>query len=176
MFDETQVESYKSIRAPKELKEKILATQVEKSKPYGKMIRICSVAASVLVIIGLGLLLTRKPVKQSVYIEDQKVNSAGITFTGVAMASLREMSVRIPLDFELEGQNTTIKVSEGNLFTDDDVDNGNTVVTDQNMRLWWVMSTVDQAKTYEMYVSSKRGNYIITLCCDDEGRFIIKKK
>lgn len=176
MFEDNQVSSYRSIKAPAELKARIMSDNSRKKHNYGNLVRIVSVAAMLMLVVGASVHLLRLSWQQVILVEGQEINSEGIIFNGVDVAAFRELSVRVPMDFEVKGQPTSISVSCGTLYVDNEIEGQSSIELTQDMRLWWSVDTVGILPACEMYVSSKNGNYTIIISKDEMGNLIIRKK
>lgn len=175
MFEDNQVSCYRSIKAPAELKARIISNNNNKKSINGNLIRIVSIVAMLMLVVGASAHLLRLSWQQVILVEGQEINSEGIIFTGVDAAAFRELSVKVPMDFKVKGQITSISVSCGKLFVDNEIEGQSSIELTQDMRLWWSIDTVGNLPACEMYVSSKNGNYTIIINKDKNGNLIIQK-
>ena len=184
MFDKRDVESYRNIKVPSELKSRILADcEAENMRgkriiggafPSQRLIRSLSALAACFVLVVAIFSLTR-------------MNTASVTlsYDGVVLSDERQpvgntaraMDARatvpsgIPLEFKTQ-ENTEIKVSGGSLYlvgedSEDIVSLGDRAEIAENTVIWWAVEP--GSETYELFVSADGEQTVYVLEINDQS-------
>jgi len=172
MFDERTVHAYRSITAPPELKEKVLAqAKSEKTVPFNKKkttrwVRQLSTAAACLVLM-VGVWAASR----------ESGSGAELSVNAVVMAAESENSlVRIaaeePLSVKLEiSCESELSCSEGELLVqgEDDlapVNHGASCRATEKALVFWEIPAADPTETYELTLTGENTTLVITLMYD----------
>lgn len=179
MFDKKDIDSYRSISAPNELRERVMTYFKEESnaktaKKYRipEIYKFSAMAVCMLLVLVIGILFySNNNSKLSVWVNGEKLTSEAITISssddGIAPANARAMlGFDIPIEFDIKRQ-TEISVSGGMMQVFDEetgelIALETTFFTDKSVKIVWEISTADINAAYEMYVSDAKDSYTIT--------------
>lgn len=172
MFQEQQRMTYQSIRAPEELREKIMA----KKKPAQKrlpMYLTTALAACLVLAIGIGIFFPGGNAPQ-IAINGQQLKDTIVYYDVVTASDMRSAPVlAVPVDLELS-EESQISVSCGNLVWEGEtpVDQ---LTASEDVSLIWQLPKDEQPVTCEMTI--KTGSTVTTLTLQyDQSEIKITKK
>ena len=172
MFSEEQVKAYKNIKAPDEMRQRVLNSVGTKKKSSHAVYRYSSVAACLAVIIAISLVFGSMG-GMSVYTGGQEITENGVpVYSAVSAMSARGMT-GINLETELRGK-TVISSSDGNVY----VYNENGEISDGEteggkVTVIWDIVPTDTEKTYVLTFENSRGATEITLLFDETAGWML---
>lgn len=173
MFSEKQISAYRSIRAPEELRERVVCKAKENAeKGSGNwVIRLAPVAAAFLLILGLAFLLPQNP-QVSVLVGGNEVT--GTLEWAPASTGLERSASTFSLPFEIHGEKgTEIFVSHGFLITEDDALQTSLTFDGEASFRWELREGVKEAR---MKISCGKTVRCIALSFDGaQNKFLIKE-
>ena len=172
MFREEQVEAYKSITAPDEMRKRVMDACAAPKKKSGKSIyKYSSIAACLAIIIAVYLVFGGMG-SVSVSFNGTAVTESGVPVVTAASAMSRS-ATGIALEAELDGK-TVISASEGNVYVNGQLLEGE--IDAEKVTVIWDIVPTDTEKTYILTFENSRGATEITLlfnetagwmlCCD----------
>ena len=189
MFDSEQTDAFRSISAPMELKEKVLALEQKKPHNNRRIILSISSAAACLLLVAAIPLLSRLPQKNPAFtVNGTAIGSDALLLnennSGIMAASARTVQkymAEISAEFP---ENTVITVSDGSLeLTDTDtnefISSGAECTAKGNITIRWIVDlptentqyylttdTDGKKMTFEMYYESASGAWYIMQTTD----------
>ena len=173
MFSEKQVSAYRAIRAPEELRERVVCKARENvgNRSVNWAIRLAPLCAAFLLILGLVFFLPQKP-QISVLLDGNEVNGS-LEWSSASRGVERSVS-SISLPFEVHGEKeTVISVSQGFLITEDEGLQTSLSFHGEISFFWELREGVTEA---EMEISCGKELRRIALNYDDaQNRFLIKE-
>ncbi len=171
MFDSDQMEAYRNIKAPDELRERILQDAEMQSRKPRIVPILCTAAltaAALLLVVGL-----QSPSKtQSIRMNGITLTEEGTAVTernaGIATASARIADeICVPLTITLPAE---VTVTSGILCLPDgrgEIESGVTVQLEENAQLEWCISAAQRSDSYSMLLSDRSGSSELSLEYDD---------
>lgn len=164
MFSENQIKAYKSISAPEELKQKVLAMEESRKKPSFKVrnLGVYAVAACLVIVMSLPGIFGGSDLSAKIY--GAEIGSEPIAFStaneGVAILDARTMP-GVSVDIELETEkDVEVTVSEGTVLLFD-AETGqaqsDTVLRGKALTRWSI-DAPEEEKTYEMALKFQGGS------------------
>ena len=168
MFNEQELNTYRSITAPQELHDKIMAAQ--KPKVHWSRYAASLVAACLVLVLGIGFFFQGS--EPGIKISGQTLESS-IAYHDVAPAAEMRTSdtFAVPVELELSGK-TDISVTHG-LLTLGDTDPTNALSASGSITLLWTIPR--GTDMCEMHIDS--GKELTTLTLEyDETQITITKK
>lgn len=167
MPDKKTVDAYRSIRAPEELREKVLSSTKEENRPKNNIVvfrKISSVAA-VLAAVVLASLVVVSPWND---VKVAGVNGKiGSSYTSVkdnenaAVFARYSDELTVPLTLDVS-KDTEITVTDGNV-TDEAGEMISAVGKGEKADIYWTIPAADEDVSYEMTLSNSKNTYLITL-------------
>lgn len=180
MFNQKEIEAYKSIKAPDSLRDNIMADYdldyTPKHTLYsGRLKAFASVAACVILIIAFSVFTMKDFGSFSASVNGERLSSESILFTSnqpaLMTADARALStVSVPIELDIH-RDTEITVSNGTMQVLDDktgevLFTETTINTDTDTSVCWEV-IIDDASPYKMTVSDTKKTHVITLAFDD---------
>jgi len=172
MIDKNIKSAYKSINAPKELREKIVALDNGTKKQTNNKIylQIATLAACfVLVIAVFAFMPLNRNTK--ILIDGQTISGTPIILNGANTAQLvnvrTQQTVTVPISIDVKNT-TDISASSGTLVITD-IKTGNIIMTDtkyttdEKVSILWQNDMPDNDSVYNMTVKTKKECFTITL-------------
>ncbi len=189
MFDQKQTDAFRSITAPMELKEKVLALEQKKPRNNRRIIMSLSSAAACLLLIVAIPLLGRIPQKNPVFsVNGTAIGNESLLLSennsGVMAASARTIQKYTAVISAEFPASTVITVSDGSLeLTDTDTNDfigggaectaeGNTIIRwtvdipTENAQYYMTTDTDGKEKTFKMYYESATSAWYIMQTAD----------
>ena len=173
MFSEEQVEAYKNITAPEEMRSRVLnSVGTQKKKSRSAVYRYAGLAACLVLIIALSLVFTSQG-GVTIYSDGQVITEDGVpVYSAVSAMSARGM-FGIELEAELDGK-TVISASEGNVYINGQLAEGK--IDAEMVAIVWDIVPTDTEKIYVLTFENSRGETSVNLlfnetagwmlCCD----------
>lgn len=168
MFDKNQKDAYLNIKAPLQLKNRVLSAAhtcptvetVKRNKNFSSVLkRLTVVAACLVLVLTASVVIFRNGGNTSFYVDGQKLTGASVAVRtaneGLARAfSLEEESVtvKVPVEMKLKGK-VQINISEGAVIKDGE--NEPTAVpfeAEGDLKLEWVVDSAAQGTVYTLTV------------------------
>lgn len=172
MNDNKIKSAYKSINAPKELREKIIAldNNTIKQKNHKYVLQIATLAACFVLVIAV-FAFTPLNRNTEILIDGQTITESPITLYGANTAQLvnvrSQQTVTVPISINAKST-TDILASSGTLVITD-IKTGNIIMTDtkyttnKKVSILWQNDMPDSDTVYDMTVKTKNECYTITL-------------
>lgn len=172
MIDKNIKSAYKSINAPKELRDKIIALDSSNKKQTKNkyVLQIATLAACFVLVIAVFAIL---PLNRNteILIDGQKISDSPITLYGANTAQLvnvrTQQNVTVPISIDVK-DTADILASSGTMVITD-IKTGNIIMTDtkyttdKKVSILWQNDMPDSDAVYEMTVKTKKECYTITL-------------
>ncbi len=192
MFDSKEIEAYRAISAPADLRQKVLSSCTEEMKParnFSRMIRTVSTLAACLVLVTcFSVMALGNFFEADAFISGEMITEEATVFAEEEAMPLsldaRTLShVDVPMTLEMRGK-TEITVSDGVLLILDDttdevletVSSGTAYKTDKTTALIWTISADAEQKSFEMTIKSLFNTEVITLTYEETlGEWLIFK-
>lgn len=176
MFDEKIKEEYRSIKAPEELYERIMNAESSDNKNNIVSIRkTLSVAAVLAVVILASLFFYKGNSVPEIYMGAERLTGeVSVTQNsgdGISLArAINEISCVLTFDLKTD---TKFILSDGFLS-----DGENSVILEKNeeenfngrFSCKWVIPMADEAETYEIRLTDKKGTYFVNLYFDGQEK------
>ena len=173
MFDERRINAYKFIKAPPQLREKVLEQRaVSRRKTAGRK-QMVSIAAGLLLIVGITAAVYGGRGGMAITMDGAAVTENGVALADtqsdpmIRMAAVEPMMV--PLELEL-GEEATITCTAGELFVEEDdaslVSVGTSCSVQGEVRASWEIPAGDTAQTYTMTISGEKESVTLQLSYD----------
>ena len=191
MISNKDIEKYRSIKAPSELRTRVLrACEIEERKQKAnqsgrffanpRFIRGMSAVAACLVLVMLSFVAVRMvSVDASLTYNGNEV-SGGIEMGGAAMGAKSVASISgIPLSIETNGK-ATVKVSHGYIYVADSegnaVDCGDDLEISENTDIWWDVSGENEKCFLTVSTKNETTEYILEFKDDTPNGVLYKNK
>ncbi len=172
MIDNNIKSAYKSISAPKELREKIitLGNNTKKQSNHKYILQIATLAACFVLVIAVFAFM---PLNRNteILIDGQTITDSPVTLYGANTAQLvnvrTQQTVTVPISIDARSS-TDILASSGTLVITD-IKTGNIIMTDtkyttnKKVSILWQNDMPDSDAVYDMTVKTKKECYTITL-------------
>lgn len=180
MFNQKEIEAYKSIKSPASLKDSIMADYDLDYTPKnilfsGRLKAFASVAACVILIITFSVFTTKDFGSFKASVDGVHLSSESIIFDGSQSALMtvdaRALStISVPIEMDIH-RDTQITINNGTMQVIDDktgevLSNETTINTDSDVHVCWEV-IMDDALSYEMTVSDRKETHVITLAFDN---------
>lgn len=178
MFDKKEIEAYKSITAPDELRERVFSTAVKDNSEAKRIIqhRIGAAAAGLIILVGLPVYMLRSSAKPEILLFGDPLTADGIAIIEEsavpAEASARStptFSVRLELELKCK---TEISVTEGIMTVTDPetcelLYTGTEFTAESDMfTVNWSTDVPDDSTTYYMTLKDGINNSEVILSYD----------
>ncbi len=181
MFDEKEIDAYKSIKAPYTLRDSVMAAYDLDYTPkhilsLGQMRVAASFAACVILIVTFSVFALKGSNEFSASFNGAVLSEENIslainqpTFTVADARSLSTVAVPLKLDIH---KDTRITVNNGILQVTKDktgevLSDVTEFNTDSDVTIYWEVIINEAVSSYEMTASDKKNEYVITLAFDD---------
>ncbi|MBQ8830705.1 MAG: hypothetical protein IJ017_03815 [Oscillospiraceae bacterium] len=173
MFSNEQVNAYKNITAPEEMREKVLSSVGTKKKSRTAAYRYAGLAACLVVIIALSLVFSSMGGATTIYTDGQVITENGVpVYSAVSAMSARGV-FGIELEAELEGK-TVISSADGTVYVYDENGELTEGETDaEKVSIIWDIVPTDTEKTYVLTFENSRGVTEVTLLFDETAGWML---
>lgn len=151
MFDEKQLEQYRSIKAPQSLKTRVMAQEKQK-KIISFPRSLLAVAACIAVVIVSAFAFTN--------------NSASVSLSSAPAAVSRSTDICVVLDVDVKGK-AVVTASDGKLREADSENLSDRIDIEGSAQLVWV---VDYDKTYTLTVENGRKEEVYSLSFNEHSQ------
>ncbi|MBR3837039.1 MAG: hypothetical protein IKJ74_02745 [Clostridia bacterium] len=173
MFSEKQISAYRSIRAPEELRERVVC-KARKNAEKGSgnwAIRLAPIAAAFLLILGLAFFLPQNPLV-SVFVDGNALTGT-LEWESASRGPERSVTA-VSLPFEIQSEEeTVISVSRGFLITEDDALRTSLTFDGEIAFRWELRQGETEA---QMEISCGKNLRRIAISYDDaQNKFLIKE-
>ena len=156
MFTEEEVKLYHSIKAPEELRQKIITPR----KNNKKIISFITIAAACFVLIVSGFLINNG--KTEIIINGQLLEDSVVFYDTASMGGRNiSSSVSIPIELKIKS-NTIISVSEG-LISLNGSNPTKEIEISSHCTVWWEIEPHKADGIFEMKIQDKKGVKTVTL-------------
>ncbi len=194
MFDSKEIEAYRAISAPADLRQKVLSSCTEEMKParnFSRMIRTVSTLAACLVLVTcFSVMALGNFFEANVFVSGEMVTSEEMQLlftedvTPLSLDARAFSHLEVPMTLEMRGK-AEITVSDGILLILDDMTDevlanvlpGTAYKTGKNITgIWTVVSADAEQKSFEMTIKSLFNTEVITLTYEETtGEWVIFK-
>lgn len=170
MFTEPQRMAYQSIRAPQELKEKIMA----KKKPSGRLPMYLSTALAACLVLAIGIGFFFQGGEPGIKINGQQLDTSLVYYDLSPASEARSTPVlTVPVELELSGE-SVLSVSHGSL-----VQEGKSPVTqltaEGSLSLIWEIRRTEEMPPCELTITNGNDVTTMTLTYENSQISITKK-
>ncbi len=168
MFTDEQIKAYHNIKAPDELRKKIV-----KQKSNKKWLSTIAVAAACFIFMITGILINSQ--HNNIVVNGQQLKGS-IEFYDTAPILERTVSsvVSIPVEIEVS-QNTTISVDRG-VISIDGCNPTKEIDISDSATIWWEFEPTKDNNVFEMLISNKKGVQKVTLEYENAKITVTKEK
>lgn len=168
MFTDREVDSYRNLKAPDSLRQKITGSH----KSYKKTIGFITAVAACFVLIISGIAINNQG---NIVVNGQKLNDS-VEFYCVASAMEKSVSstVIVPIQFNVR-DDTKILVLDGKISIDGSDSSKEMTITSPKEILWEVEPQEAQCE-FEMFITDKKGVQKVTLQYDNTKVTVTKEK
>lgn len=168
MFSEEERTAYLNIKAPDELRNKILRYKKNRVKALYRF----GIAAACLVLIATGIIFYRP---NHIEINGQRLGNHAI-FYDTACISSRTTSAILSIPIEIKAfRQTEISVSHGWIYTENSAP-AKQITLSSGATIWWEIEPESTDSILEMTISDQTGVYVVTLTHDNTKLIITKEK
>lgn len=154
MFTEKELEAYRKIQAPDELRQKVMHLH---KRPSGTVYWLGAAACLALVLFGF---LLRNP--GNIIVNGQVLEDS-VVFYDTASASGRTVSSSLSVPVELKGIKTAEISVDSGLLTVGDATPATAVTVTSSQIVWWELQPDGEEGIYEMQIVHKKGTEKVTL-------------
>lgn len=174
MFNKQQKDAYQSLKAPVELKEKVLAIEPKRRATVLPFVKYASAIAACLALL-IGAYMFTKTSPLGIVVNGHELENS-IEFYDVSPASdMRATSMlSVPVEIDIE-EKTSISVSYGDMIVDDKEPQTELKVS-ENVFIWWNVERIENMPKCEMTIQSKEETTLITLEFDNVEKTITTKR
>lgn len=190
MFDKKVVDAYQNIKAPDELKEKVLssctASKARERKSLMKNMKLLSsLAACLILAVAFSVFAMRSSGGVSVSVRGRALASEPVELSELNISpALYSAEPRafyeadVPVEVRVTG-NTRISVSDGTVqISDADTGEvlftGSEFTTEKDVLIHWIVNNVAQTEQFEMLIESHKEDFVLILSYDENtGRWTI---
>lgn len=167
MFKEPERQAYQSIRAPQELREKIM------KKPTKRLPMYLSTALAACLVLAIGIGFFFQGSEPGIKINGQPLESSLVYYDLSPVSDLRSTPVlTVPVELELSGE-SRISVSHGRLVKEGQAP-VTTMTEDGSLSLVWEIQRTEEIPPCEMTIT--HGKDVTTLTLEYENSEIILTK
>jgi len=168
MFADEQIKAYRNIKAPNELRKKIVKPQSNKKWLYTII-----VVAACFIFMITGILIDSQ--HNNIVINGQQLKSS-IEFYDTAPAFERTVSSAVSIPVEIKvSQDTNISVDKG-VISIDGSDSTKEICISDSAIIWWEFEPTEDSNVFEMLISNKKGVQKLTLEYDNAKITVTKEK
>ena len=167
MFTEKELTAYRNIKAPDELRQKIIGNQ----KSNKRIISVIATVAACFVLIISGVAINNN--QSNIIINGQKLNSRIEYNLASSMAKSVSSTVTVPLRLKVK-ESTTVSVTDGLICIDGNTSKEATITSSTEV-LWEVEPTTENSE-FIMLITDKKGVQKVTLKYNNEKITITKEK
>lgn len=186
MFDKNAKDAYLNIKAPLQLRDKVLSTaqsqaeaeSLRRKKNFSKALKRITAVAACLVLVLTAVVLYQSGGNTSFYVDGQKLAGEAVAVRtaneGLAkafsLAAEEAVTVNVPVEMKLEGQ-AKIDISEGAVIKDGEYEP--TAVpfeAEGELKLEWVIDSAAQGTVYTLTVKDSDGTSALILEYNEEAQ------
>lgn len=175
MFSKEEIDAYKKISAPNELKEKVEKSALNKrSLQMTSLLKIApAFAACIVLVVSMNLFLKSKSV--DIFVNGHKLEESILFYDISPTADMRTSPIySVPVEVTIERE-ANLSVSHGNMTVDGGVPTENMNVSGQIM-VWWNIERSDKMPKCEMKIEQNGKITLIILEFDNAERTITAKR
>lgn len=180
MFDKETVHRYKDISAPEELRERVLALQIEKQKNKGTVKRyykqLCTIAACLVLVIALSIMMFGND-RTALYVSGEEVTGEPVMFSLPYTASRQaegDTSITVTIDINVKKE-AELNVNYGSISTDNKIPAEVLNITDDCI-VYWTFDSAERANGAELVIKTENKKIVYKLTCDDNNIWSMYKK
>ena len=183
MFDKKVVDAYQNIKAPDELKEKVLssctASKARERKSLMKNMKLLSsLAACLILAVAFSVFAMRSSGGVSVSVRGRALASEPVELSELNISpALYSAEPRafyeadVPVEVRVTGK-TRISVSDGTMqISDADTGEvlftGSEFTTEKDVLIHWIVNNVAQTEQFEMLIESHKEDFVLILSYDE---------
>lgn len=193
MFDKKTVDAYQNIKAPDDLKEKILSSYAVSKAPERRswiknMRLISSLAACLLLAVAFSVFAIRNFGEVSVSVGGKSLASEPVELSELnispALYSIEprvSYEANVPVEIRVTGE-TRVSVSDGTMVISD-ADTGTVLYTGseytagEDIAILWTVSSGTDTEQFEMLIDSSKKDFVLVLNYDENtGGWTIRKE
>lgn len=180
MFDSKQIEAFRQIKAPAELRDKVIGAKTVPMRTV--VLRYSSLAACLIIMLTAVLLFHARTDGIAVNMNGHEITSEGVytvlsTMDTAAYSVARVVPVtagetlEIPLEFTVTGE-CTANVSSGSILMDgEETESGAQLTAEGNLNLIWRIESADREAYYSLVLQSG-GEQVVLVMKYDNGWMI----
>lgn len=170
MFKEQERMAYQSIRAPKELREKVM----EQKKPRRRVPMYLTTALAACLVLAIGIGFFFPSGEPGIMINGQQLQSSVQYYDLTPASDMRSTSIlSVPVDLELSGE-SEISVSHGSLVREGE-EPVSKLTVGSDLSLTWEIQRTEEIPTCEMTIT--QGKDVTTLTLEyEKSKITITKK
>lgn len=190
MFDKKVVDAYQNIKAPDELKEKILSSCTDAKAPERRswmknMRLLSSLAACLFLAVVFSVFAMHGSGETSVSVRGRALASEPVELSELnispALYSAEPRAfyeAKVPVEVKVTGK-TRISVSDGvmqvcDADTEEVLYTGCEFTTEEDILIQWIVNSGMETERFEMQIESRKTNFVLVLSYDeDTGRWTI---
>lgn len=189
MLGETEVENYRKIKAPDELRNKVLKLEDTKKRvSYKSFIPVMVLATTLMLVFITVFNVNKKPLTVDAFVDGKAITEYGVTYecdltdnnqNGIAFANSRETGTFIFVPVELKvNRDVAVSVAKGIItFDKDDIlDGEKELKIGDTKTVWWVIDEITPNESYTMKVKGGNKEYTFILTCDEQAIINIKQQ
>lgn len=170
MFKEQELNTYRSICAPEELYEKVMAAK----KPQRPWQRYATGLVAACLVLALGAGFFFRGGSPDIIVNGQPLESSVVYYDLSTTAEMRTSPVvTVPVELELT-RNAQITVTEGQLSLDGK-SSGKTLSASASVTLLWEIPREEETLSCEMHIDDGKAVTILTLTYEESKITITKK-
>ena len=170
MFKEQQLNTYRSICAPEELYDKVMAAQ----KPQWHWQKYATGLAAACLVLALGAGFFFRGGSPDIIVNGQSLESSVVYYDLSPAADMRTSPVlTVPVELELP-RNAKVTVTEGQLSLDG-LGGGKTLIASASVTLLWEIPREEETLSCEMYIDDGKAVTTLTLTYEESKITITKK-
>lgn len=168
MFTDKEITAYRNIKAPDELRQKIIKPR----KKHRKVIYFSSAVAACLVLIVSVFIINNQ---SSIVVNGQKLNES-ILYYDTTVSTRRTLSSSISVPIEIKNKHVTkVVVSDGFISAEGFVPSKEIEFTSSKL-IWWELEPTEKDNVFEMLISDKKGVEKVTLKYQNTKITVTKEK
>ena len=168
MFTDKEISAYRNIKAPSDLREKIVSAK----KVSNKMVYSISAVAACFIFVTVGFIISNQ---NYIVINGQKLNKS-VTFYDTASSYTRTVSSSISVPVEIKvSRESKVSVSDGFLSIEGFNASKEVEVTSSAI-IWWEIELNEADNEFTMKITDKKGVKWVTLKYENAKITVTKEK
>lgn len=178
MIDKKDIDAYLSIKAPDELRDRVLSEQTKKHNHIQPIVRVCYGLAAVFAVM-IAVFVFYPSARADVYVDGSPIGDEGIVISQTQNPNARMMPMSaaseypIPLKIQTKAK-TSVAVNCGSIRLPDSNDTAESVTVSEDTELvWWFTPDGNDSYILTVKTKGKTDSYCISL--NSQAQWVLTK-